>query len=120
MIEDPVNRTPRPGMQALQSHFLGGGFMQDYPGPFPGTPEFRAALQAGQHPIRDWLQQQRQARMEARPDRPVRPLTAGIQALGEPPHQDLIQPNVALGDGDRRRPTPTVMQRRRPTPVIAR
>lgn len=31
---------------------------QGYAGPMPGTPEFQAARQAGQHPIMDWYRTQ--------------------------------------------------------------
>ncbi len=32
------------------------GFLQGYPGPMPGTPEFQAAQAAGRNPLVEWLQ----------------------------------------------------------------
>lgn len=61
----------------------------NYPGPRPGTPEFQAAIAAGQQPIRDWYEQQRAGRLQQGTRRPPDSgVYGGTSPLGvqDPPH----------------------------------
>lgn len=84
---------PSDSMNTLQ-RLLSRPIMQGYQGPMPGTQEFRDARAAGEHPIMDYMRQQRQT---AQP--PVMPVhgngNTGIvpPALQQdPPH--TMGPNV--------------------------
>lgn len=111
-------------------------FLEGYPGPRPGSPEFKAARLAGQHPILDWLRSQRSAGVIPRPgigggNGPgwTPGGGGGYGGPGGPGHGELPHPpgvptppvpmqGVALGE-----PNPNVPlgdPRRRPTPRVVR
>lgn len=80
---------PSPSMDVLHQ-LLSRPLMQGYQGPAPGTDEFRAARQAGETPIRDYLQEQRAA--QGLPPRPVLPTPGNGNTGIVPPHMSETAP----------------------------